>query len=930
MACPTTNTIADFVCRKLDDTQVAEVEAHASDCAVCRQLIGTLAAASLPRFPEGSGSDGDGARRDLGASANDRYVIRRELSRGGMGRISIAEDTLLHRDVAIKELLAPSAALLARFRRELALTSRLQHPSIVSIHDGGTWPSGEPFYVMRLVSGQSLDRAIARHEDAGGRLGLLRHGIAMVDALAYAHSQGIIHRDLKPANVLVGEFGETVVIDWGLAKDLRASSEVEVPAASDGDAVETVAGLVVGTPAYMSPEQARGEAVDERSDVYALGAVLYHMFAGTAPYTGSTASEIVRAVVAAAPVPLVERARLPRDLLAIVGKAMARAPGDRYASARELAGDLERFEQGQLVAAHDYSTWELVRRWLRRHRTAVAVATFGVLALVVAIVVGFRNVVAEQRRAEQHRADADELMTFMLTDLHDRLKPLGKLELLGAVATKARDYYRAHDLAPRDRSNRFLALANVGEVLYAQGDLAGALVQMREALVLAEELAREAPADVIHQRHVASSHIRIGSALTEQFDIAGALAELRAGLAIVRPLAASHPGDAGLRQELVQDLVLVGGALETRGDSAGAMTHYREALAATDPSWLDQLAEGHARIGEVLRKSGHITEALVEVRAALAAATKLVERDPNNGDWQVLAVDYHVRVGQLLEPQDPKAALAEYRAAQTSAERVVAHDPTNARWQRALAMSEAQVGDALFTTGDATAALDAFRKALASEQQLAAALPGNAGAERQVLVGHGHIGEVLLAQNQLAPALEEYQAGLAIATKLAANDASNLEAQADLANMENNLGLVLVQQGKTEAGLVQLRAAAAGTRRIADRDPDNTDARHALCAELLSIGDASGGGLAEYREAASLGTKLVARSKSDQTGASCLFDSHTKLGDAALARHAKAEALSEYRAALAVAQQLAAQFPAVDAYRGAVSDCEAKLREISR
>jgi tetratricopeptide (TPR) repeat protein len=926
VACPTTNTIADFVCRKLDDTQVAEVEAHASDCAVCRQLIGTLAAASLPRFPDGSnGAEGEQQDPDRGASDPHRYVIRRELFRGGMGRISIAEDTLLHREVAIKELLAPSTALAARFHRELALTSRLQHPSIVSIHDGGTWPSGEPFYVMRLVSGQSLDRVIARHASVAARIGLLPHGIAMVDALAYAHSEGIIHRDLKPANILVGDFGETVVIDWGLARDLRAP---------DGDER-----LVVGTPAYMAPEQARGEVVDERSDVYALGAVLYHMFAGAAPYSGTAASEIVRAVVAAAPVPLAERAALPPDLLAIVDKAMARDPKQRYGAAGELAGDLKRFQQGQLVGAHRYSTWELARRWLRRHRTAVAVATVGVLAVAVAIAVGFRNVVAEQRRAEQHRADADELMTFMLTDLHDRLKPLGKLELLGAVATKARDYYRAHDLAPRDRENRFLALANVGEVLYAQGDLAGAVGEMREALTLAEELAREAPADVIRQRHVASSHIRIGSALIERFEIAGALAELRAGVAVERPLADSHPTDASLHQDLAHDLAVLGSALEAQGDSAGAMVQYREALAiaqrfttvaSADPGWLEQLAESHARIGEVLRKGGHMAEALVEVRAALAAATKLVARDLKNGDWQVLAVDYHVRVGQLLEPQDPKAALAEYRAAQASSELLVARDATNARWRRAFAMSASQVGDALFATGDPVAALDAFRKALASEQQLAAALPGNAGAQRQVLVGHGHIGEVLLAQNQLAAALDEYQAGLAIATELAANDASNLEAQADLANMENNLGLVLVQQGKVDAGLVQLRAAAARTQRIADRDPDNTDARHALCAELLSIGDATGGGLAEYRAAATLGTKLVARSASDQTGASCLFDSHTKLGDAALARHAKPEALSEYRAALATAQQLAAQFPAVTAYRDAVTDCETKIREIGR
>ncbi|CAN5377506.1 hypothetical protein BH11MYX1_BH11MYX1_47290 [soil metagenome] len=286
MDCPNPTLIALFVDQRLDGGRASDVERHVDSCVPCRHVLSGL------------------ARTAPKPGAQDRYVVVRELARGGMGKVSVAEDTLLGRIVALKELLVPSPAVEARFQRELALTARLQHPAIVSIHDAGTWPNGEPFYVMRLVTGDSLEKLISDEPSAIARIGLLPYAIAMVDALAYAHSHRIIHRDLKPANVLVGDFGETVVIDWGLAKDLASDAE---PSG------------VAGTPAYMAPEQARGDTVDERTDVYALGAVLYHVLAGEPPYTGKTADEILAAVAAGPPIPLSARTRgLPPDLTTIV------------------------------------------------------------------------------------------------------------------------------------------------------------------------------------------------------------------------------------------------------------------------------------------------------------------------------------------------------------------------------------------------------------------------------------------------------------------------------------------------------------------------------------------------------------------------------------------------------------------------------------
>ncbi len=221
--------------------------------------------------------------------ARESYQIDHELARGGLGRILVARDRRLGRTVAIKELL-PGESGEARFVREALVTANLEHPGIVPIHEAGRWPSGEPFYAMKLVSGRPLSEAIRDTPLLAGRLGLLANVIAVAEAIAYAHSRHVIHRDIKPPNVIIGQFGETVVIDWGLAKDLRAPEPADEDDALGPDRTissddRTLAGDVIGTPAYMPPEQARGEAVDERADVYALGALLYHLLSGSSPYS---------------------------------------------------------------------------------------------------------------------------------------------------------------------------------------------------------------------------------------------------------------------------------------------------------------------------------------------------------------------------------------------------------------------------------------------------------------------------------------------------------------------------------------------------------------------------------------------------------------------------------------------------------------------
>jgi serine/threonine protein kinase len=319
------------------------------------------------------------------AAAAERYVLDREIGQGGMGRVFGGRDLRLGRTVAIKMLRTQDAALATRFEREVKLAARLQHPGVVPVYDAGFWPSGEPFLVMKLVLGQSLARVIRDADTPADRLALLPQVIAAAEAVAYAHDQGIVHRDLKPSNILVGAFGETVVVDWGLAKDLKAggaeSSDPPLPSSGEGRgegpaAGDTAAGAVVGTPSFMSPEQAAGRPVDPRADVYALGAILYHVLAGTAPQPNVSLLSL--------------EPRLPPDLRAIVDKAMAADPGGRYPSAFELADDLKRFAGGQLVAARRYTPLARAGRFAARHPIAFGVAAAVAMSVAVLAALSLR------------------------------------------------------------------------------------------------------------------------------------------------------------------------------------------------------------------------------------------------------------------------------------------------------------------------------------------------------------------------------------------------------------------------------------------------------------------------------------------------------------------------------------------------------------
>lgn len=387
------------------------------------------------RFPEEMdasipiGSRFQSVRSFASSGKDSRYSIIKTHAKGGLGEVFIAEDLDLHRRVAVKEIqrfAADDPESRARFLLEAEITGRLEHPGIVPVYSLGASEDGRPYYAMRFIQGESLKEAIESHhtkkfptpsEKAVEFRQLLTRFVAVCQAVAFAHDRGILHRDLKPANIMLGKFGETLVVDWGLAKVLgKSTSDVSsvsalIPKGKD-DSSETRHGAVVGTPAYMSPEQARGEVdgLGPTSDIYSLGATLFSIVTGERPVQGQSTAELLRNV-REGKTELTGRslkgANLP--LLAICRMAMARESTHRFPTALALAADVERWLADEPVEAYRESTMAQVRRWIKRHTTAVSTASAALLVLILAlaggsVALGFKNNELQEANGKQIQA----------------------------------------------------------------------------------------------------------------------------------------------------------------------------------------------------------------------------------------------------------------------------------------------------------------------------------------------------------------------------------------------------------------------------------------------------------------------------------------------------------------------------------------------
>ena len=404
--------------------QIADADVRASLSLVqCSPHQPEAQARGHQHDPEVKARDGHHAERDeyipatasvgLSTSSGLRFRILRQHAKGGLGQVFVALDEELHREVALKEIQdkhADKPESRSRFLLEAEITGGLEHPGIVPVYGLGQYADGRPYYAMRFIRGHSLADAIEKYHSprgAGGspastgeppvpRVGdslafrqLLGRFVDVCNAMQYAHDRGVLHRDLKPGNVMLGKYGETLIVDWGLAKPL--ASVAHKPAAQARDAAatldepvlqpksasgsaETLAGTAIGTPAYMSPEQAAGrlDLLGPASDVYSLGATLYCLLTGKAPFVQADVGETLRKVIAGdLPRPRAIKPDVSEALEAICLKAISLKPADRYATPRMLADDVEHWLADEPVTAWPEPWTVRTRRWLGRHRTLV-------------------------------------------------------------------------------------------------------------------------------------------------------------------------------------------------------------------------------------------------------------------------------------------------------------------------------------------------------------------------------------------------------------------------------------------------------------------------------------------------------------------------------------------------------------------------------
>jgi tRNA A-37 threonylcarbamoyl transferase component Bud32/tetratricopeptide (TPR) repeat protein len=560
-------------------------------------------ASTLALSVESPGSGPEGERRvstcgvgPEGSLSRFRKISERPHAIGGMGQVFLAEDLEVGRRVAVKELRPHRVADPSQWRRlrlEAEVTGRLEHPGIVPIYGLCAHESGAPFYAMRFITGTATlhDAIRAYHEPKGPTdpreravafRTLLGRLIDVCHAMEYAHRRGVIHRDLKPRNIMVGEYGETLVVDWGLARTLKRAEE-----AGDGpepgedetlalESVQTSGATIVGTPAYMSPEQARSDPmVGPAADVYSLGAVLFEILTGRNRFVGCSEPLEVLARLNRGDLPR------PRDLdpsidpalEAICLKATASDPADRYDSARALRADLEHWLADEPVAAWREPWGRRLRRWMRRHRTIVAASGVGLvvtllgLAVFLAILAGLnRELDATNRQLGHLNRDLDR-RNAELAEMRSRSEDRERLAIdavrgVRDAVLERGEFRERPELAPLRESLLGGPLAFFGRLrdhLRADGDA-------RPEALLRLSLAHRDLA-------LTTAGLRGASAATPEIERAES---------ILRPLVHAHPDQPAYRASLARVLVDQGRLARETGRREVAVIHYREARVELD------------------------------------------------------------------------------------------------------------------------------------------------------------------------------------------------------------------------------------------------------------------------------------------------------------------------------------------------------------
>jgi serine/threonine protein kinase/tetratricopeptide (TPR) repeat protein len=746
-----------------------------------------------------------------------RFEVLRPHAGGGLGEVFVARDTELNREVALKQIRPRHADNLesrARFLLEAEVTGGLEHPGIVPVYGLGAYDDGRPYYAMRFIRGDSLQDCIRKFFAADGNLKrdpceralalreLLRRFVDVCNAMEYAHSRGVLHRDLKPGNIMVGKYGETLVVDWGLAKPLDQIEETDLTAEgalrpmSATGTVETQVGRAVGTPAYMSPEQAAGriDQLGPASDVYSLGATLFALLTGRAPFEGGdVGSTLQRVQRGDFPKPRIVNNRVPKPLEAICVRAMALQPADRYASPQALAHDLEHWLADEPVAAYKETASEKIGRWTRRHRAIAQSSVVALLAIAVismiacALIERARDAEAEARKnesiaraeAEASFQDAKNAVNEFFTKVSEEklLEVPGLQPLRRELLESAERYYTGFIQDRGDDPDLKLDLAaahyRVGRIADEIGTNQAALESFNRAMQVQAAAAQAPDAPMSVMEDLANTHNAMGEVLMESGMLPDAQDSFAKAHKLRDDLVRRVDRDGKLRRKLANSINNMAAVQAMMGKPQSAITEFERALDEREKLVLDfpkeslylsDLAEGYYNLAAFHLQHENPVAARESLEKALAAYRDVLNLEPGNPDFERgMALSWRELGRAEQSTGNREAASKAYEESRDLLDRLSAKNPFVVEYQ---ADNAAVYIDLANLSEEAPQlAIEWLTRARTILERLVKLDPGDARYASDLLVcltnlglNQLHAGQAIASRDTLEQALAKYQA----------------------------------------------------------------------------------------------------------------------------------------------------------------------------
>jgi serine/threonine-protein kinase len=825
-----------------------------------------------------------------------RYQPVRFHARGGLGEVHVAEDQELHRPVALKRMQARHAGdpeYRRRFLLEAEVTGRLEHPGVVPVYGLLHDAHGGPCYAMRFIEGETLQAALDRFHtppapglkspgcDSSPFRQLLQRFVTVCNTVAYAHSRGILHRDLKPTNIMLGKFGETLVVDWGLAKQFTRTEREPAPgeatpAPATGAAGSTELGRALGTPAYMSPEQAAGRwnQVGPASDVYGLGATLYTLLTNRPPFQETTLAQLLDRVTRGdfRPPRRVNPA-VPAALDAICRKAMAREPVDRYATALDLAADLEHWLAQEPVSAWREPWTVRTRRWCGRHRSLVtgiaAAVCVGLLVLAGATALlttawererQARQAAegnADEARRQQERADrgfrkARDAVDRYFVQVSDSrllnepgLQPLRK-ELLETALTFYEEFVQERRNDPAARADLAWAYFRLAVLTKAIGSRPQAVAYYEQALPILAELAGAHPDRPEYANDQAKCHSNLANLYLDLGRNAAAETAYQEACRIREGLTRDYPDVAEYAGDLARTYSNLGVLYHRTRRLAPAEAAYQKALQIREAwvkkypesaEWASDLAFSLYNLGELYSILGRTEEAAAAYRRALVLQEKLVREHGTVQRYQSKLAATHDCLGSLYQTLGQTAnSEAAYRQALTLREKLAGANAQVTAYQDDLADSWNNLGDLYRATRRTTEAETHYRRSLALREDLARRHPTVPDYQYKLGKSHANLALWYAARYRSAQAEAAYLQAQTILSQLVQDHPGVPEYRALLAKITLNFGVHYRDAGQLTEAESAYEQAREQFARLAKEHPQVPDYQSFLGICLNNLG----------------------------------------------------------------------------------------------